>query len=109
MIIALACDGEQVAERFVRASAFAVYEVDFGRVGGRSTVIPGGRETAPFLRECKVDLVLCGRIGSGSRQRLMEEGIKFFGGVSGPVERVLSAYLDGSLEAAGDFNDYEEE
>lgn len=109
MIIALASEGNRIAERFVRASEFAVYEVDFGRVGGRSTVIPGGRETGSFLRECKVDLVICGRIGLRSRQRLMEEGIKFFGGVSGPVERALSAYLDGSLEAAGDFNDYEEE
>ena len=109
MVIALACEEKQIAERFVRASEFAVYEVEFGRVSNRNTVMSGTREMAMFLRECGVDLVICGRIGRGSRQRLMEEGIKFFGGVSGPVERVLSAYLDGSLEAAGDFNDYEEE
>ncbi|MBS1369686.1 MAG: hypothetical protein HPZ91_06980 [Lentisphaeria bacterium] len=109
MIIALACEENRVAERFVRAPEFAVYEVDFGRVGGRNTVRPGGNAAERFLRECGVDLVICGRIGEGSRRRLMDEGIKFFGGVSGPVERVLCAYLDGSLEAVADFDDFEEE
>lgn len=109
MIIALACEAGEIAERFVLASEFAVYEIEFGRVSNRNTVTPGERAREPFLRECGVDLVICGRIGRGSRRRLMEEGIKFFGGVSGARERVLSAYLDGSLEPAADFDDHEEE
>lgn len=52
--------------------------------------------------------MICGRIGSASQRSLVDEGIKFFGGVSGRVDQVMASYMDGALEPAADFNDYEE-
>lgn len=69
---------------------------------------PGGEGPARFLRDRGVDLVICGRIGSASQRSLVDEGIKFFGGVSGRVDQVMASYMDGALEPAADFNDYEE-
>lgn len=109
MIIALACDQGQVAERFTLARAFTIYKVDFGNIGSPTTVFPEREAPAMLLLGYGVDLVICGRIGRTSQQDLQEEGIKFFGGVSGRADQVLSAYLDGTLEPASDFVDYDEE
>ena len=109
MIIALACEEDLVAGRFAAARSFVIYEVDFGKVGSPTVAAPENEAPAAFLRGYAVDLVICGRIGRASQQNLLEEGIKFFGGVSGRADRALTAYLDGTLEAAADFNDYEDE
>ena len=108
MIIALACEEDRVAGRFAVARSFAIYEVDFGKVGEPTVAAPQGETHAVFLRGYAVDLVICGRINRAAQQSLLEEGIKFFGGVSGRADQALSAYLDGTLEAEADFNDEEE-
>jgi len=108
MIIALACEEDRIAGRFAATRSFAIYEVDFGKVGEPTVAAPDGGTHAVFLRGYDVDLVICGRIGRTAQQNLLEEGIKFFGGVSGRADQALSAYLDGTLEPEADFNDEEE-
>ncbi len=109
MIIALACEEDRIAGRFAAARSFAIYEVDFGKVGAPTVAAPEGETHAVFLRGYAVDLVICGRISRTAQQSLLEEGIKFFGGVSGRADQALSAYLDGTLETTADFNDGEDE
>lgn len=109
MIIALACEEDRIAGRFAAARRFEIYEIDFGKVGTPAVAAPERETPAAFLRGYAVDLVICGRIGRDMQQRLLEEGIKFFGGASGRADRALSAYLDGTLETEADFTDYEEE
>lgn len=109
MIIALACEEEEIAGRFTAASSFVIYEIEFGSIGTPVIAAPEQEAHAVFLRGYAVDLVICGRIGRTAQQSLIEEGIKFFGGVSGRADQTLSAYLDGTLEAAADFIDREEE
>jgi predicted Fe-Mo cluster-binding NifX family protein len=60
-------------------------------------------ETAdPFLRAQKikdlgVDVVVCGAISRVYEMALLQKGIKVVASVCGPIEEVLSAYLDGTL------------
>src|SRR5690606_13449787 len=100
---------DRIAGRFAVAQSVAIYEVAFGKVGAPTVAAPAGGTHAVFLRGYAVDLVICGRISRTAQQSLLEEGIKFFGGVSGRADRALSAYLDGTLEAAADFSDGEDE
>lgn len=109
MIIALACEEDRIAGRFAAARHFTIYEVDFGKIGEPTVATPDAETHAVLLRGYAVDLVICGRISRAAQQSLLEEGIKFFGGVSGRADRALAAYLDGTLETATDFNDGEEE
>jgi len=110
MVIALACkEKDQVAERFTLAQTFTIYKVDFGHIGSPTIVFQENETPAMLLRGYGVDLVICGRIGRTAGQSLMDEGIKFFGGVSGRSDQVLASYLAGTLEAAFDFTDHEEE
>lgn len=56
----------------------------------------------PFLRAQKikdlgVEVVVCGAISRAYEMALSSKGIKVIGSVCGPVEDVLSAFLDGTL------------
>lgn len=109
MIIALACEEDRIAGRFTATQRFEIYEVDFGKIGTPAVGTPENESAAVFLRGFSVDLVICGRIGRSAQRKLLEEGVKFFAGISGRADRALTAYLDGTLEAETDFTDYEAE
>jgi predicted Fe-Mo cluster-binding NifX family protein len=74
-----------------------------GREQGREEIV---LQTAdPFLRaqELKnrgVDTVVCGAISQPYEMTLSAKGIKVVRSVCGPLEEVLSAALDGTLEDA---------
>ncbi len=109
MIIALACEENRIATRFVSTQCFEIYEIASGQAGTPTVAVPAGGNPAFLLRDHAVDLVICGKIGRKTQQSLLEEGIKFFGGVSGRSDQTLTAYLDGTLELEMDFTDHEEE
>ncbi len=106
VIIALTCEENQIFQHFGRTPAFAVFEIDDGRIKSRK-VIPTGETghgaLAGFLRGHGVDLLICGGIGAGARQALFDEGITLVGGASGSVDGVLKAYLDGTLDLNAGF------
>jgi predicted Fe-Mo cluster-binding NifX family protein len=57
----------------------------------------------PFLRaqelkDLGVDAVICGAISRPYEAALSTKGIKVIGSICGPLEEVLWAYLDGTLE-----------
>lgn len=105
MRIALACEGGRISPRFCCASEFAIFELEFGKIGSSSVETPDCGDFVRFLRDRGIDLVICGRIGSASQRALLEEGIKLFGGVSGRADQVMASYLNGALDPVADFKD----
>jgi len=95
-------DGRSVCDHLARSSSFVVFEVEGGRVAGRSVRERGSdacgnhRTFVGILAEC--DAVLCGGIGQGAVDSLLAGGIR-------PlvlrerlsIEDALAKYLAGQL------------
>ena len=69
----------------------------------RRTVAKIGRANghgalAGFLMEMGVDTLICGGIGGGAQNALMQAGIKLYGGVSGNADEAAKALASGTLE-----------
>ena len=62
-------------------------------IGNQHGLLPG------FLALQNVNVVIAGGIGEGARQNLISNGIEIISGASGNVDKVISAYLEGSLKS----------
>ena len=50
-----------------------------------------------FIRKLEIDVLICGAVSRLFSKMLKASGIKIIQGISGPVEDVLEAYLNGNL------------
>ena len=50
-----------------------------------------------FIRKLEIDVLICGAVSRIFSGMLKASGIKIVSGISGPVEDVLEAYLNGDL------------
>lgn len=55
-------------------------------------------QRAQWLPQLGVDLLICGMISQTQRTALDSAGIRIIPHICGPMDEVISAYLDGSLE-----------
>ena len=53
---------------------------------------------AGFLKEHKVDTLICGGIGGGAKTALANAGISLYGGVSGNADEVVNVFLNDKLQ-----------
>lgn len=100
MKIAAAYENGQIFQHFGHSEQFKVYDVEQGKVTGFAVVDTQGSghgALAGFLRELRVDTLICGGIGAGARTALAEAGIRVYGGVSGEADGAVDALLAGSL------------
>ena len=101
MKIAVTYDNGQVWQHFGKTESFKIYEVADGKVISSKIVSTNGQghgALADFLGEHKVDMVICGGVGSPMIDRLAGYGIKACPGVTGDADAAVQKYLDGSLE-----------
>lgn len=56
-----------------------------------------------LVRNLDIDVIICGAVSRSFSSMLTASGVQMIPGISGPVEKVLAAYLDGRLESAGFF------
>ena len=100
MIIAVTSENGEVFQHFGRTPEFTLFTVENNEVQHVER-IPTGEcghgALAGFLRERKVDTLLCGGIGGGAQMALAEAGIKLVPGTEGPVEKVVDDYLNDRL------------
>ena len=101
MKIAIAVVGDEVSPHFGQAPAFAVFNVDnAGRLEREDIPNPGhepGRLPA-LMRSLGVTHVIAGGMGPKAIGHFCDAGIEVIMGVSGDVESVVTAFLDGTLE-----------
>lgn len=104
MKIAITYDNGQVFQHFGRTELFKVYEVEGSEI--LSSEIIGSNGTghgalAGLLAAYDIDVLICGGIGGGAQEALMEAGIQLVAGASGNVDEVVAAFLAGELENTG--------
>ncbi len=113
MRIAIATDGGYVSAHFGRCAAFLIVDIDeAGNVIKQELVEnPGAYGHQPglvprFLQSLGVDYVIAGGMGPNAIMMLQSAGINPILGVTGRVEEVLSAFLNGTLQAGESLCDH---
>lgn len=104
MRIAVTYDNGEVFQHFGHSEAFKVYEVEDGKVISSEVISSNGEghgALAGLLADQKVDVLICGGIGGGAHDALMENGIEMCAGVSGNADEAVEAYLRGELTDSG--------
>lgn len=99
--IAVPYEGEDIFPHFGKATHFAVYDIENGKVIVRTIVNTNdlSRGNLPeVMEQGKVNAILCGGIGEKMIKICAERKIMVYCGVKGNVEEAINALLEGRLE-----------
>ncbi len=99
--IAVTYENGNVFQHFGHTEEVKIYEIEDKKIVSSkilSTTGYGHGALATFLKNNKVDVLICGGIGGGAQAALMNANISFFGGVTGKADEVVEAYVKGTLE-----------
>lgn len=100
MRIAVAYKEGLVCQHFSKTKAFKIYDVKEETILG-SQILEVGEIShgglADLLKHEDVDLLICGGLGAGAQNALMNAGILFRGGIAGEADRAVQAFLEGTL------------
>ncbi|OIQ08031.1 dinitrogenase iron-molybdenum cofactor [Moorella thermoacetica] len=102
--IAVATEGQMVAEHFGHCSQYSLFDIEGGKVIGREVITNPGHQPGflpGFLADLGVNCVIVGGIGARAVELFGARGIEVITGARGPVEEAVSAYLGGNLKSTG--------
>lgn len=100
MRIAVTYENGNVFQHFGHTEQFKFYDIENGKVvscAAADTNGSGHGALAGFLAANNVDVLICGGIGGGAKNALVQAGIKLYGGVSGSADDAVNALLAGNL------------
>ena len=100
MKIAIPYLNGEVNQHFGHSEQFCLYTIEDGLVAETEIIETAGvghEALATLLKARGVVGVICGGIGSGAEQALLNEGLGLCSGVSGKTSDVVAAYLAGTL------------
>ncbi|WP_432651280.1 DUF134 domain-containing protein [Huintestinicola sp.] len=98
--IAVPCENGIICPHFGHSEQFKLYDVKDDRIVNVQTGDTKGQghgALVGFLMQATVDALICGGIGGAAQTALAEAGIRLLGGVSGPADEAVMAYIDGDL------------
>ena len=101
MKIAVTYENEQIFQHFGHSKQFKIYNVEDKKIVSSEVVDTNGSghgALAGFLKEHKVDTLICGGIGGGAKTALANADITLYGGVSGNSDEVVNEFLNGKLQ-----------
>ncbi|MBE6072058.1 MAG: dinitrogenase iron-molybdenum cofactor biosynthesis protein [Clostridium butyricum] len=101
MKIAVTYENEQIFQHFGHSKQFKIYNVEDKKIVSSEVVDTNGSghgALAGFLKEHKVDTLICGGIGGGAKTALANAGISLYGGVSGNADEVVNVFLNDKLQ-----------
>ncbi|MBR5228803.1 MAG: NifB/NifX family molybdenum-iron cluster-binding protein [Firmicutes bacterium] len=100
MKIAVTHDNGQVFQHFGHTKEFKIYEIEDGKIVSTEILGSGefGHESLTVLLRSKgVELLICGGIGPGAQNALLQQGITFRGGCSGDADQQVENFIKGEL------------
>lgn len=104
MKIAVACDGERVAQHFGHCEGFIVFTTTNEKVAMKQFIQnPGHRPgfLPNYLNDLGVEVVISGGMGGGAIEIFNEKGIQVITGASGEAEEVINRFIEGRLKSSG--------
>jgi predicted Fe-Mo cluster-binding NifX family protein len=101
MKIAVTYSNNEVFGHFGHTEQFKFYDVENNEIKSTNVVNTNGSghgALASFLKENKVDVLICGGIGGGAKNALAEADIKIYPGITGSADVAVDKLLNGTLE-----------
>ena len=102
MKIAVAKDGDLVAEHFGHCREYAFFTVENGQITEEESLTSPAHAPGvipKFLNENGAEVVLAGGMGQGAIELFNSYGIEVFIGVCGNINDAVKSYVDGSLKS----------
>ncbi|WMI81385.1 NifB/NifX family molybdenum-iron cluster-binding protein [Anaerotignum sp. MB30-C6] len=103
MRVAIPTRDGRIEPVFSRAEEYTIYDVEIELVKSKVVVPIGKKELGNFLMDEAINIVICGRIRSGSRNVLRLKRVELIYGVSGEADDIMIRYLSG--ERLGDIDE----
>lgn len=104
MKIAVSYEDGNIFQHFGHSKMFKIYEIDGQNIVDTKIIEAQGSghsALATMLDDINVDALICGGIGNGAMDALVQIGIEVCSGVSGDADEAVAEYLNGSLESQG--------
>lgn len=102
--IAVACEGEQVAQHFGHCESFMIFESDGTQITAEEKLPNPGHKPGflpNYLNDQGVKVIIAGGMGGGATQIFNEKGFEIITGATGDVKVAVEQYLQGNLHSAG--------
>lgn len=93
-------EANKVYSHFGKCKTFTVYEVEGNDLKDKKVYEntgSGHEQTAAFIKEIGVNVLICGGIGGPAMDLLMDSGILVIPGMQGDMDIAVAAYLDGAI------------
>ena len=103
MKIAVTYENGNVFQHFGRTESFKVYTAEDGKVISSEVISSNGighGALAGLLAQQDIDVLICGGMGAGAKNALMNAGITVCSGAQGDADQAVEAYLKGELTSA---------
>lgn len=104
MKIAVATEGDRVAEHFGHCQSFSIFAIKDKEIVTQQTVAnPGHRPgyLPNYLHGLGTNVIISGGMGGGAIEIFAEKGIEVITGARGTAEAAVKKYLEGSLKSSG--------
>ena len=103
MRIAVACNGDEVADHFGHCENFLLADLEKGSIAEKKYSsnpghLPGFLSN--YLKDHQVNLIITGGIGVKAVKMFEKNGIKVIMGIEGKAEDAICDYLSGKLESS---------
>ena len=102
--IAVACEGNQVAQHFGHCEQFMFFDTEGAQVLKSEAVANPGHKPGflpNFLADNGAAVVLAGGMGGGAIEIFNQRGVEVVTGAAGDAAEAVAAYLAGSLKTNG--------
>lgn len=104
MIIAAACDNNQISGHFGHCESFKLFYAENGKITSQSNLPnPGHRPgfLPNYLADQGVNVIISGGMGGGAIEIFNERKIEVITGATGDAKDAVEAYLRGELKSSG--------
>ena len=105
MRVATTYDNGNIFMHFGRSEQFKIYDIQDGKVLNEQVVGTGGTghgALAGLLANGGVDTLICGGIGGGAINALIQAGITVYAGAQGNCDACVEALIAGTLAQNGE-------
>ena len=105
MKITVATENGMVASHFGRCPQYTLTNIENGAISDETLIANPGHQPGflpKYLAERGVGTIIAGGMGVRAQRLFEDAGMEYIVGVTGPVDEVIQAYVDGSLEPGED-------
>ncbi|NLC12016.1 MAG: hypothetical protein GX767_07175 [Firmicutes bacterium] len=109
--VAIATDGDLVAQHFGRCPSYTLVDIKNNNIVSKNVIDNPGHQPGflpRFLADKEVACIIAGGMGPRAQNLFAEQGINVILGVTGLVEEAIASYLKGELAGGESLCEHEE-